>query len=241
MAGFQDVDRQRLVGLAVLPPLDDGENAITVLREAVSLGLRGAFLPVRDGGLPLSSPANEPFWHAAEELRVPISFHAGASKRTQVQITDTAGVPGWNESFLSMLKFDVGNYIALFIFGGVLDRHPGLRIVIAESGIGWIPYLLESMESVYEKHRHYMKTPLSRHPTEVFHKHFHATFQEDLAGLRLRDALGVGNIMWASDYPHTDTTWPHSREVIERYFKDVPTQERERIVLQNCVELYGLS
>jgi predicted TIM-barrel fold metal-dependent hydrolase len=85
-----------------------------------------------------------------------------------------------------------------------------------------------------------MRSALSARPAEVFHEHFFATFQEDVPGLRLRDVIGVANVMWASDYPHTDTTWPHSREVVQRDFVGVPDGERDLITWRNCADLYAI-
>jgi uncharacterized protein len=242
LAEFQSVDPARIVALAILPPIDDGDAAATELRRAASIGIRGAFLATPVGGRPLSHPAAEELWNAAEELDIPISLHIGGGKALLHKLADPADahLPGVREAYLSTVPMTIDEHIATLIYGGVFDRHPGLKVVIAESGIGWLPFFLERMESVYERHRHYLKSQLSRHPTEVFQKHMFATFQEDHSGLRLRDMLGVDTLMWASDYPHTDTTWPNSRDVVDRYFAEVPPAERQRIVAGNCVALYGL-
>ena len=112
--------------------------------------------------------------------------------------------------------------------------------MIAESGIGWIPWFLGRMESVFDRHRHYLHSKVERRPTEAFHQHMYTTFQEDRAGLRLRDIVGVENMMWASDYPHTDTTWPDSQSVIKRDFGDLGDDEARAITCDNCVSLYSL-
>jgi predicted TIM-barrel fold metal-dependent hydrolase len=242
LAEFQSVDPQRIVALAILPPIDDGENAAEELRRAATLGIRGAFISTPVGGRPLSHPAGDGLWSAAEELGIPVSLHIGAGKALMHKLADPADahLPGVREAYISTVPMTINEHIATLIYGGVFERHPELRVVIAESGIGWLPYYLERMESVFDRHRHYLKSQLTRHPTEVFQKHMFATFQEDHSGLRLRDVLGVDTLMWASDYPHTDTTWPDSRKVVERYFAEVPPVDRRRILADNCVALYGL-
>jgi predicted TIM-barrel fold metal-dependent hydrolase len=241
IAEFQSVSPERLIGLALLPPLDDGQNARQELERAHSLGLRGALLSYVAGGRPLSHPEAEPFWELAEEKSIPISLHIGSNNRSRSFVTPSdIKLPGIREAHLSGDPMQISEHIAVLIFGGVLDRHPRLSIVIAESGIGWIPYLLTRMDSVYERHRHYLESKLTRPPSEVFHGQVYATFQEDQPGLRLRDLLGVENIMWASDYPHTDTTWPNSLSVVKRDFVDVSDAEADRILELNCMELYGL-
>jgi predicted TIM-barrel fold metal-dependent hydrolase len=239
---FQSLAPERLIGLAILPPIDDGDSAVSELRRAHSLGLRGAWLALPVDGMPLSDPSAEQLWATAEELNIPISLHIGTGRAMLAPTSnpERATLPGMREAFLSTIPMSINEHLAVLIFSGVLERHPGLRIVIAESGVGWIPYFLERMESVYDRHRHYLKSQVSRPPTQVFHEHFFVTFQEDLAGIQLRDMLGVNTMMWASDYPHTDTTWPESRNVVEKYFAGVPENDRERIVFTNCANLYGI-
>ena len=77
-------------------------------------------------------------------------------------------------------------------------------------------------------------------PSFYCRRQLYATFQDDPVGIQLRDALGVDNIMWASDFPHSDSTWPRSREVVERDFAGVPDDEVDKIVRDNCAQLYGL-
>jgi uncharacterized protein len=242
IAEFQSAAPQRLVGLAILPPLDDGDGAERELRRAHGMGLRGAWLALPVDGKPLSHESTESFWAAAEKLGVPISLHIGTGRA----LLQTSSNPEWGsaagmrEAWLSTLPMSINEHVAVLIFSGLLDRHPGLRIVIAESGVGWIPYFLERMESVYDRHRHYLKSQLRRTPTEVFREHFLVTFQEDLSGVTLREMLGVHTMMWASDYPHTDTTWPESHAVVDRYFAAVAPEDRAHIVYENCARLYGL-
>jgi predicted TIM-barrel fold metal-dependent hydrolase len=237
IAEFQAADPARFVGLAVLPPIDDGDHARQELERVADLGIKGAMLTRREGGRPLSHPAGEDLWSLAEERRIPISLHVGSGVNTLADPSD-AKLPGVKEAFLSITPMGIAEHMAVLIFGGVLERHPGLRIVIAESGIGWMPGFFSRMESVYDRHRHYLHSQTSRRPTEVFQQQFYATFQEDVPGLRLRDILGMGSLMWASDYPHTDTTWPESVATVKRDFVDVGAEDKERILWQNCVDLY---
>jgi predicted TIM-barrel fold metal-dependent hydrolase len=242
LADFQKHSPDRLIALAILPPLDDGENAAKELERAIGLGLRGAFLAVTTGGRPLSHPDGEPLWELAEAERIPLSLHIGSSRALAHNLVDPSDaiLPGVREAYISTAPIGIADHIAVLTYSGIFARHPRLRVVLAETGIGWLPGFIERMESVYDRHRHYLKSAIELRPTEVFHRHFFATFQEDAAGLRLRDILGVNNLMWASDYPHTDTTWPNSLETVTRYFADVPDDERRRILTENCVELYRL-
>jgi predicted TIM-barrel fold metal-dependent hydrolase len=242
LADFQSYNPKRLVSLAILPQIDDndGKNTLEALKHAKSLGMKGAFLAL--GDYPLSHPCAEPVWAYASENKIPLSLHIGSSKALTQNLVDPtlAGMPGMREAYLATAPLGITNYVAVLTYSGIFDRHPGLKIVLAETGIGWIPWFLERMESVYDRHRHHLKSQIKRRPTEIFHDHMYATFQEDASGLALRTELGVKNMMWASDYPHTDTTWPDSVKTVDRYFANVPAGDRKRILSANCIELYGI-
>jgi predicted TIM-barrel fold metal-dependent hydrolase len=137
--------------------------------------------------------------------------------------------------------------LAAVIFSGALERHPGLRIVLAETGIGWLPYMLERMDDTYQRFvdaADYWRANgglrLSMPPSEYWKRQIWATFQLDLVGLRLVDVLGASRVMWASDYPHADSTWPDSRRAIEENFRGVAEATRRRILCDNARELYRL-
>jgi predicted TIM-barrel fold metal-dependent hydrolase len=137
--------------------------------------------------------------------------------------------------------------LAAVIFSGALERHPRLRIVLAETGIGWLPYMLERLDDTYRKFMDAEEfwqrqggLPISMPPSAYFRRQVWATFQTDEVGVRLRDVLGEDRIMWASDYPHADSTWPESPQAIAENFRDVPAAARRRILCDNARELYGL-
>ena len=137
--------------------------------------------------------------------------------------------------------------LAAVIFSGALERHPGLRIMLAETGIGWLPYMLERMDDTYRKFldagefwRAQGGLPLTMAPSAYFKRQVWATFQTDFAGLRLVDTLGEDRVMWASDYPHPDSTWPYSQKAIEENFAGVGAATRRRILCDNARALYGL-
>jgi predicted TIM-barrel fold metal-dependent hydrolase len=88
--------------------------------------------------------------------------------------------------------------------------------------------------------RHMYPTPLKLKPSDYFHRQIYATFIDDPLGVKYRHQIGVDSVMWSSDYPHTNSTWPHSQEVIVRDFAEVPAPEKMKIVRQNVIRLYGL-
>ncbi|MGH9342976.1 MAG: amidohydrolase family protein, partial [Terriglobia bacterium] len=113
-------------------------------------------------------------------------------------------------------------------------------VVSVENDIGWIPHFLQRLDHSYEKYRYLEKQAIPRRPSVYFHRQVCATFQDDRVGVVTREFIGVGNLMWASDFPHSDSTWPRSREVIERDFAGVPEDEVRKIVADNAATVYGL-
>jgi predicted TIM-barrel fold metal-dependent hydrolase len=223
----------RLAGVALIP-LHDIAAGVAELERARRLGLRGVLIwSSAPDDRPYSDPSYEPFWAAAEAAGMPLSLHLGTGA---VPLAGTAG----NLAVAYMFTHHAAQRsIAQMIFGGVLEHHPALRLVSVENDIGWIPHYLERLDHAGAKFSAFIPTRLPLRPSEYFRRQISATFQEDRIGLRLRDAVGVDNLLWASDYPHTDSTWPHSRGVIARDFADLPDAELSRIVCENAARLYG--
>jgi predicted TIM-barrel fold metal-dependent hydrolase len=119
------------------------------------------------------------------------------------------------------------------MLGGVLDRHPKLRFFFAESGIGWLPYWMEQMDDRFNRHRFWAKVRLAKTPSTYVREHVAFSFQEDHAGVALRHSIGIDNICWASDFPHSVGDWPWSRETRERQFAKLPSDERRKIEALN--------
>jgi predicted TIM-barrel fold metal-dependent hydrolase len=232
LADFCRPSPDRLIGIAELP-MESPEHAVAELDRATAAGHRGvaigAFPPSGSWG----DPQWEPLWQAAEDRSVPLHFHLGARPYT----------PSADPSFLvnvSMSKTACAEPIANFIFHGILQRHPGLRLVSVEGGVGWMAFFVSYIDHVFHKHRYWTQSPLTDLPSEYFHRQVLATFVDDQVGVRERDTIGVRNIMWSSDYPHSETTWPNSRKLIADHMIGVPEQDRRRIVYDNAAELYGI-
>jgi predicted TIM-barrel fold metal-dependent hydrolase len=129
-----------------------------------------------------------------------------------------------------------------FILGGVLHRHPRLRIGFTETGIGWVPFWLEQTDDNFLRHRFWTNCDLPMLPSEYWARSCYATFQIDYYGLRNRDLLGVETIMWSTDYPHTGADWPNSQRTVgeERRLTPLSDAEAELIFSDNCRRLYHL-
>ncbi len=242
LAQFCSAAPDRLVGIAEVPHWDTA-LAIGEAQRARKLGLCGVLIPAIpaiDG--PMSDPADrpytdakyEPLWSALEDLGMPAHMHLGARPLTRGLESNLMVSIACNKSMMS-------EPIVSMIYGGVLEAHPRLKIVSVESGVGWMAFLVPWMDNVFERHRHHTGSRLRERPSFYFRRQVRGTFIEDPVGVRERHTIGLGVIMWSNDYPHSDSTWPHSRKAIEEHFAGVPEADRRRIVAGNAAGLYGLS
>ncbi|MFI5054033.1 MAG: amidohydrolase family protein, partial [Acidimicrobiia bacterium] len=127
------------------------------------------------------------------------------------------------------------------ILTGTFTRHPGLRVVLVEAGLSWIPYMLDRLDRVSHKSKWVERgMALAELPSTYWFTNMAATFEEDELGLELRHRIGVDNLLWATDYPHPDSTWPASRQVVAEQFTGCTDEETQKFVCQNATRLYGL-
>lgn len=243
LGDFVETAPDRLIGVAEIP-VWDLDFATAEARRAREKGMRGVMIP----GIPtiqsafsISTPSRpyidswyEPLWDVLEDLEMPVHMHLGARPLTAGLETDMMIQSTVNKSMMS-------EPIASFIFSGVLQQHPKLHVVSVESGVGWMSFLVEWMDHVFERHRVHTPSPLRESPSSFFRRQVHGTFIEDQAGIRERHNIGMNCIMWSNDYPHSNSLWPHSQELIEKHFQGVPEEEKAQIVCGNAVALYGLA
>jgi len=242
LSEFCATDPKRLVGVALTPMLDV-PSAVSELERVGKLpGIRGALLPVFPGeGSWWSDPEYEPIWAKAVEHGLAISFHIGPPRG----LSGATGAalrsrPGGTEALITLLPMSTAEALSTLLWSGTFDRHPELKVISVESGIGWLAYFRERADEVYERHRHWAHTSLREQPSAYFGRNLFATFESDAAGVAMRHLVGVDTILWSSDYPHSDTTWPRSREGVEELFKDAPADDKQRIVYGNAARVYGL-
>lgn len=229
---------KRLAGLALIS-LYDIDEGVRELGRCAKRGLKGALIWASPPeGRPYSSSDYDPFWAAAQELGMPISLHSitgmGAESRLAIKIPLDRYVRS------AVLCHEVQRTLVVLIFSGALERFPSLKVVSAENEVGWLPFFLQKLDQAQEEYRYLYPAPLKLRPTEYFRRQVFATFIDDPVGVATREFIGVENIMWSSDYPHTVSTWPNSREVIARDFKNVPEKEARMIVRENVARLYSL-
>jgi predicted TIM-barrel fold metal-dependent hydrolase len=239
LAEFCRTDPARLKGIAMIN-LDDVALAIEELERTARLGLAGAMIteyPLEDRRY--DRPEYEPFWAAAESLGMPLSLHTATRRQGKIR---GAGARTLRDASSRATKaFYPALSMCDMIFSGVFERHPRLTLAIVEFELSWAPYLLTTMDYTYrERHEEAIyRFKDGLRPSDFFHRNVVLSFQEDAIGIRLRDVIGVDNMMWGSDYPHSESTFPRSRKILADILAGVPQEEQARIVGGTTARVYG--
>jgi predicted TIM-barrel fold metal-dependent hydrolase len=238
LAEFCAPYRNRLKGMAMLN-IDNVGDGVAELRRCAKLGLAGAMIPIRPLLNRYDHPIYEPLWAAAQDLDMPLSFHTGTLRW---QKTDGPVDPLRSDP-IQMATNDqhLRNSLAAIILSGVFERFPKLIVGAAEFEICWAPYLIRRLDNIYSEraaglrgHR-YKGSVL---PSDFFRSNTFISFQEDNIGIQLRSFIGVDNLMWGSDYPHAESTFPRSREIVDRLLDGVPQEEKAKIAGANTARVF---
>jgi len=233
VAEFCSYSPKRLIGLGLIA-MQDLDEAVRELERIAKEGLRGIMIHAAPPGeKPYSDPHFDPFWAAAQDFNLPISLHILTGKKS-IQLGR-----GRVASYMAIVH-EIQLTLTDMIYGGVLERFPRLRLVSAENDIGWIAHYLGRLDYCYEALRFVDPTPITMLPSEYFKRQVYATFQDDRAGVLTHELAGTDNLMWASDFPHRASTWPHSQEVIEKNFTGVAEGAKRKIVGENVLRLYNM-
>ncbi|MAZ90077.1 MAG: hypothetical protein CL693_20785 [Cellvibrionaceae bacterium] len=226
---------------AAIIPVRDLNNALAELKRIDEMGYTTAMLPVVPcDGIPRYNEAVwDPIFAYAEEKKIPLIMHTGTGK---VDIRAARGPGGALINYTRQME-DGTNAIMYLVGGGVLDRHPGAKVVFAECGASWLVGLGERMDEVYEGHSHFIKPKLSRMPSQIVREQIVCAFQNDRNCVVNREAMGLETMIWASDYPHKEGTFPHSKEVVEKLFDGVEISEQEKAAILGgtAAKLFRLS
>ena len=229
---FNAVDRDRLCVLPVLPT-HAPQPAAAELERVARAGHRGAIISPFE--FRVGDRAWDRLWAVAEETGLPVSFHIGhgtAALKPAFMSWEMA-------AFSAVGPMQLDEPLAAMVFSGALERHPRLRLVLAESGIGWLPYFVTRMDGAAEKHvPKAADYKLRAKPSEIFRRQVYATFEEEPLGPKLIPLLGPDSFMWASDYPHPDSTFPHSRRAVAEAFAGLDPAIVHKVTVENCARLY---
>ena len=237
LAEFCAAYPNRLKGVAMVN-VDDVQDGIGELERARNMGMAGAMISVYPSpDQQYDLPVYEPLWAAAQDLGMPISLHTSTHRPGPL-----VGGLGENQTFTRRVnnEFWVKNSLSNLIYTGVLERYPKLRFVVVEFELSWVPFFLDRLDYTYLERQaaatYRFKNDLL--PRDLFHNNVYLSFQEDDLGIQLRHIIGVDNLMWGSDYPHAESTFPKSQEILERILQGVPEEDKAKIAGGSAAKIY---
>ena len=228
----------RLIPLIIIQ-LWDAELAAAEIHRNAERGVRAVCfseIPPYLGLPSIHTDYWEPFIRACAETGTVINMHIGSSSRMPSTSEDAPAAVG------STLTF--GNAMSSmtdWLYSGWLAKYPTLKLAYSEGQIGWIPYILERADDVWETHSSWAQTDrLPEPPSTYYFRNMYGCFFKDNFGLRSLDAVGVDNITFETDYPHSDSTWPHTKQVAEKMFADVSDEDCYKIIRGNAIRMFNL-
>jgi predicted TIM-barrel fold metal-dependent hydrolase len=217
-------------------PIRDVRSATAEIDRVASLGFRSAMIPTTPPtGAPYNRPDYDPIWRVAADAEIPLSLHTG-----------TGALPGQEKgpggAIINYAKVGLlsAETLCYFAASGVLERHPGLKLVFVETGAGWYAYCCERMDEAFAEHEQWVNPKLAAPPSHYATTQCWVTLGADRAPLLTRDITGIEPLLWASDYPHPEGTYPHSQETVARIFAGLDERERQAVVHDNAARLYRL-
>jgi predicted TIM-barrel fold metal-dependent hydrolase len=218
-----------------IPAFPQNKNAWTTTSgvKALKDGQVSALTGDQKGELQYYQPEFDRLWATIVDHDLAVTFHLGAR------------VPrfGDKQHFLPdmpMSKLSMAEPIAILILNGIFQRFPKLRVASVESGVGWFAWFTEYLDRTWEKQRFWTDSPITELPSYFMDRNVYGSFIQDRVGILCRDLPGGRNIMWSSDYPHSETTFPHSRKVILRDFEGIPEADTRDIICNKARAFYGL-
>lgn len=236
ISDFVSVAPHRLKPIAMLNNYNP-KDAVRELKRAKENGFVGGIVSVYPGeNCSYRKPEYDILWSAAEDLEMPISFHALSNHNGPYGVA----FPEINYSLRINADYWVRMSLADMIFGGVFDRHPKLIIEITEHEGGWIPYFLWQMDWTFENRikRRLLDSSIKHMPSKYFRDNIYTSIIYDRVAIEARQTIGISKIMWGSDFPHEQSTHPNSQQFLSELMKGLPESEIQKIIFDNAAQLY---
>lgn len=245
---------------AMIIPLWDPLAAATEMERTAAMGAKSIFFSENPTKLGLPSIHTD-YWHpvfrAADETGMVLSMHVGSSSNL---LRTSDDMPTLAFMAYSAAANQAGTLLD-WLFSGNFDTFPNLKIALSEGSIGWIPYFLERAEQVVDKQRYWAsRFDINMNPSHergeeigaarfridtdirrLFRNHVYGTFIEDHAGLRLLDLIGEDNVMLECDYPHSDSTWPDTITLANKWLGHLPDEVQHKIAIGNACRVYNFT
>jgi predicted TIM-barrel fold metal-dependent hydrolase len=218
----------------------DEDGARRTLTELKALNIRTFLLPLNPGKgddgarLDYASTAMIPVWDVIEEVGLPVAHHIGEAPLS---------APCEVNSIAVGMMHNVAPYREMFgkyVFGGIIDRHPGLQIGWFEGGVNWVASALQDAEHIYASYQHMLDRPVEREIRDYWRTNMWASFMVDPLGLEMIDRIGVDRVMWAADYPHNESTFGYSQRSVASVIEAVGSESAALIVSDNVKRFLGL-
>jgi predicted TIM-barrel fold metal-dependent hydrolase len=232
-------------------PLSSVEESVKELERAAALGLRPSLLPDVFPGRHWLDPEWEPLWEALEGLDIPITMHVSQARASLPWSLDTAFMPGIGATAgFVLVSSGMAESVLWFAGGGILDRHPGLRVVFTECSAGWLGWAMQFFDLHYfgrfgNSFVEEMGMPSAKlcefPPSYYIKRQTACTFMDDPVAVHNREFTGVESLMWGNDWPHAEGSHPHSVESLDKQFAGVPDADRQAIVHDNAARVFRIT
>jgi predicted TIM-barrel fold metal-dependent hydrolase len=229
----------RLIPLTIIP-LWDVDLAVAEIERCVAKGSRAVCfseIPPHLGLPSIHSGYWDPFFAVCQATDTVVNMHIGSSSRMPATSADAPVAVAATLSFGNAMAS-----MADFLFSGVLVRYPRLTLAYSEGQMGWVPYILERADDVWREHRAWggVKDIVPEPPSSYYYRNMYACFFRDRHGLDSLDKVGENNVTFETDYPHTDSTWPHTEQIALEMMGHLPADTVRKIVRGNAIRMLGL-
>ncbi|MDA0788566.1 MAG: amidohydrolase family protein [Proteobacteria bacterium] len=237
---YASASNGRLFGLAAIP-VQDPDAAVAELDRVIAMGFKGGCIPCTS---PYQKPYQEsiydPIWARAAEAGFPLSMHVGTNSfrpsRGGLHLEVRDGVVDYAGTAATIQRT-----LVELMCRGPAQRFPDCKWVVSEFNAGWIAYFLNRVDQGLQREARFSNQEFTgERPTDVWNRQFYATIEDDRPALLTREIIGTDRLMWGSDYPHVDSTWPCSQQVIDEIFEGIPAADKAKITRDNVKALYGI-
>jgi len=233
LAEYCSIAPKRLVGIGIVPTIFNPDASRDYLQKIKGLGLKAIEIPSAPKNVPYNSSKMEPLWSAIEESGIPVMFHIGAYLEYRGK-----GSTGAN------LTKNLGPYRplwALLAFSGILERHPGLKVVFCEGGFGWVPWTLQDADRIYRAYEGSMSPKLAHLPSYYFRRQCYSAVMDDEVGLKLAAEYGLAdNVLFSTDYPHAEGVFGNVRQEVKKIFDVFGPEDATKVVGGTAAKLWNL-
>ena len=233
-------DPTRVFPLAIIPN-NDPIVAAAEIRRCAKMGLKGGDLAFKRMTPPMYQHEWYPMWEAAAECHFPISFHSTGFKAVRAPDTpemEQKYMTQWRLVRSSLFQLDTMEVLVSVIASGACEKYPDLRFVLGESGVTWLPYVFDRLDTEYEDRARSLGFKLK--PSDYFRRQGYVTYQQDQYLEPIVPLIGEDNIIWGTDYPHPDCVWPESRAHLQKNLSGFSASVQRKITCDNVVKLYNL-